>query len=42
VFRIAVELPGLDAAEGEGKTKRDAQQAAASVMLGRHGVQIDD
>jgi len=42
VFRIAVELPGIDAAEGEGKTKRDAQQAAASVMLERHGVQLDD
>lgn len=41
-FKIAVELPGLDAAEGEGHTKRDAQQAAASMMLGRHGVQLDE
>jgi ribonuclease-3 len=42
VFRIAVELPGLGAAEGEGRTKRDAQQAAATMMLNRHGVELDD
>lgn len=42
VFKIAVELPGLDAAEGVGKTKRDAQQAAATMMLERHGVQVND
>lgn len=41
IFRIAVDLPGLDAAEGEGKTKRDAQQAAATAMLERHGVNLD-
>jgi ribonuclease-3 len=41
-FRIAVELPGLDAAEGEGHTKRDAQQAAASALLGRHGINADE
>lgn len=41
VFKVAVELPGLDAAGGEGKTKRDAQQAAATAMLERHGVKFD-
>lgn len=32
-FKISVELPGLDAGEGVGRTKRDAEQAAAAVML---------
>jgi ribonuclease III len=34
-FKIAVELPGLDAGEGVGRTKRDAEQAAAAMMLAR-------
>lgn len=41
VFKIAVDLPGLDAAEGEGRTKRDAQQSAATAMLERHGVKAN-
>jgi ribonuclease-3 len=41
VFKIAVDLPGMDAAEGEGPTKRDAQQTAALAMLERHGVKTD-
>ncbi|HXL67335.1 MAG TPA: putative dsRNA-binding protein, partial [Xanthobacteraceae bacterium] len=34
-FKIAVELPGLDVGEGVGRTKRDAEQAAAAMMLAR-------
>jgi ribonuclease-3 len=41
MFKIAVDLPGLDAAEGEGPTKRDAQQSAATAMLERHGVKAN-
>ena len=37
-FRIVVELPGFAAAEGKGRTKRDAEQAAATAMLVREGV----
>lgn len=37
-FRIAVELPGLAAAEGAGSSKRAAEKAAASAMLEREGV----
>jgi ribonuclease-3 len=37
-FRIAVELPGLAAAEGTGGSKRAAEKDAASVMIAREGV----
>ncbi len=37
-FRIAVELPGIAAAEGDGPSKRAAEKAAASAMLEREGV----
>jgi ribonuclease-3 len=38
LFKISVELPGLEPAEGKGKSKRDAEQAAAAAMLAREGV----
>ncbi|HEX2215651.1 MAG TPA: ribonuclease III [Xanthobacteraceae bacterium] len=41
-FRIAVELPERVPAEGSGRTKRAAEQAAASAMLEREGVTLDD
>ncbi len=37
-FRIAVELPGLELAEGTGGSKRAAEKAAASAMIAREGV----
>ena len=37
-FRVAVDLPGLVPAEGLGGSKRDAEKAAASVMIAREGV----
>jgi ribonuclease-3 len=37
-FRVAVELPGKPSAEGLGKSKRAAEQDAASAMLTREGV----
>jgi len=37
-FRVAVELPGKLSAEGVGKSKRAAEQDAASAMLAREGV----
>jgi ribonuclease-3 len=40
-FRIAVELPGRESAEGMGRSKRAAEQAAAAAMLIREGVQAD-
>jgi ribonuclease-3 len=40
-FRIAVELPGRAPAEGLGRSKRAAEQAAASAMLIREGVKAD-
>jgi ribonuclease-3 len=41
VFRVAVLLPGRDPAEGKGRSKRIAEQAAAAAMLEREGVQSD-
>jgi ribonuclease-3 len=38
-FRIAVELPDLRPAEGLGRSKRAAEQAAAAALLTREGVQ---
>jgi ribonuclease-3 len=37
-FRVMVELPDRVPAEGTGRSKRSAEQAAASVMLAREGV----
>jgi ribonuclease-3 len=38
VFRIAVTLPDRDPAEGKGRSKRAAEQAAAAALLAREGV----
>ncbi len=40
-FRVAVELPQLGPAEGLGRSKRAAEQAAAAAMLSRAGVKTD-
>src|SRR5262249_3543573 len=40
-FRAAVELPGRQPAEGIGRSKRAAEQAAAAAMLAREGVAAD-
>ena len=37
-FRVAVELPGMEVAEGQGSTKRAAEKAAALSLLKREGV----
>jgi ribonuclease-3 len=37
-FRVAVQLPALAPAEGHGRSKRAAEQAAAAAMLAREGV----
>ena len=38
-FRVAVQLPALAPAEGMGRSKRAAEQAAAAAMLAREGVE---
>jgi ribonuclease-3 len=38
VFRVAVQLPQFAPAEGSGRSKRGAEQAAAAAMLSREGV----
>jgi ribonuclease III len=38
-FRVAVELPAFMPAEGMGRSKRAAEQAAAAAMLSREGVE---
>jgi ribonuclease III len=38
-FRVAVQLPAFAPAEGQGRSKRAAEQAAASAMLVREGVE---
>ena len=40
-FRVTVELPQLAPAEGLGRSKRAAEQAAAAAMLTRAGVKAD-
>jgi ribonuclease-3 len=40
-FRVAVTLPNRPPAEGLGKSKRAAEQAAAAQMLTREGVPVD-
>ena len=37
-FRVAVQLPNLAPAEGSGRSKRAAEQAAAAAMMAREGV----
>ena len=37
-FRVAVQLPNLNPAEGSGRSKRAAEQAAAAAMMVREGV----
>ena len=37
-FRVAVELPGMESAEGVGSSKRAAEKAAALALLKREGV----
>ena len=41
VFRVAVLLPERETAEGRGRSKREAEQAAAAAMLAREGVRAD-
>jgi ribonuclease-3 len=38
VFHVAVQLPHFAPAEGSGRSKRSAEQAAAAAMLSREGV----
>jgi len=38
-FRVAVQLPAFAPAEGMGRSKRAAEQAAAAAMLAREGVE---
>jgi ribonuclease-3 len=40
-FRVAVELAERTPAEGSGRSKRAAEQAAAAAMLAREGVPAD-
>ncbi len=40
-FRVAVQLPHLAPAEGSGRSKRAAEQAAAAAMMEREGVKPD-
>jgi ribonuclease-3 len=40
-FRVAVDVPALQPAEGIGRSKRAAEQAAAAAMLTREGVNMD-
>ena len=40
-FRVAVELPDREPAEGTGQSKRAAEQAAAAAMLERDGIPRD-
>jgi len=40
-FRVAVTLPNREPAEGVGRSKRAAEQAAAEAMLRREGVRMD-
>ena len=40
-FRVAVALPNREPAEGIGRSKRAAEQAAAAAMLAREGIRSD-
>jgi ribonuclease-3 len=41
-FRVLVRLPGIDPAEGRGRTKREAEQNAAAALLVREGIWAGD
>ena len=41
LFRVAVLLPEREPAEGRGRSKRAAEQAAAAALLAREGVRAD-
>lgn len=38
LFRVSLELPGIIPVEGTGSSKREAEKAAASMMLAREGI----
>jgi ribonuclease-3 len=40
-FRVSVALPEIKPAEGLGRSKRAAEQAAAAAMLAREGVEAE-
>lgn len=40
-FRVSVMLPDREPAEGRGRSKRAAEQAAAAALLAREGVRVD-
>ena len=40
-FRVSVALPKLEPAQGVGRSKRAAEQAAAAALLAREGVEAD-
>lgn len=40
-FRVCLELPGIEPAEGIGPSKREAERAAASSMLAREGILVN-
>jgi ribonuclease-3 len=40
-FRISVKLPDREPAEGIGRSKRSAEQAAAAALLKREGVKTE-
>ena len=42
LFRVSLSLPGILPVEGVGASKREAEKAAASVMLAREGVLTND
>ena len=42
IFRVEVQLPGLEPAQGEGRTKRVAEQLAAEAFLTREGVWTEE
>ena len=41
VFRVTVQLPVIAPAEGTGRSKRAAEQAAAAAMMEREGVKSE-
>jgi ribonuclease-3 len=41
-FRVSLELPGILPVEGVGASKREAEKAAAAMMLAREGVLAND
>jgi ribonuclease-3 len=41
LFRVSIELPGILPVEGVGASKREAEKAAAAMMLAREGVLVN-